>query len=258
MTYVDVGLTNDVGTITLHDPATRNALGTHMVEAIIHALDDLLARNARVVVLRADGMGVWSSGHNINELPEGRRDPLAYDDPLECCLRAVRSTRLPVIAMVHGSVWGGAVDLVMSCDLVIADETATFAITPANLGLPYNITGLLHFLGRLPPNVVKEMFFTAAPVDAQQAERWLLINHLVPSATLERKTFEIAETIAAKAPLAIATVKEQLRVLCDYQPIAAQVFERVQGLRRQTYDSDDYTEGITAFREKRRPVFHGR
>ena len=64
--------------------------------------------------------------------------------------------------MVHGSVWGGAFDLVLSCDLVVADETATFAITAANLGLPYNITGLLHCLGRLPINLVKEMFFTAA------------------------------------------------------------------------------------------------
>src|SRR5581483_8656429 len=135
----------------------------------------------------------------IDELPRGRRDPLAYDDPLEVCLRAVRSVPFPVIAMVHGSVWGGAVDLVLSCDTVIADETATSAITPANLGLPYNTTGLLHFLGRLPLNVVKEMFFTASPVDAWQAERWLIINHLVPAADLDEVTRELATTIASKA-----------------------------------------------------------
>jgi methylmalonyl-CoA decarboxylase len=87
--------------------------------------------------------------------------------------------------MVHGSVWGGAFDMVLSCDIVIADETASFAITPVNLGLPYNTTGLLHFIGRLRLNVVKELFFTAAPADAKKALEWGVINHLAPSAQLE-------------------------------------------------------------------------
>ena len=98
--------------------------------------------------------------------------------------------------MVHGTVWGGALDLVLSCDLVTADETASFAITAANLGLPYNTTGLLHFVGRLPINLIKEMFFTAAPVDAQKAREWLLVNYLVGSAELETFTLGLAETMA--------------------------------------------------------------
>ncbi len=159
--------------------------------------------------------------------------------------------------MVHGTVWGGALDLVFSCDLVTADDTASFAITPANLGLPYNTTGLLHFVGRLPINLIKEMFFTAAPLNAREAKELMVINHLVPAAELEAMTFELAETMAAKSPMAMAVIKEQLRVLTDYQPIAAQVYERLQGLRRQAYDSSDYLEGLTAFAEKRKPVFRG-
>lgn len=249
----------NVGVITLQDAARCNALGRRMTQGVIAALDSFVDRDVRVAVLRAaPDMPVWSSGHDINELPRGRRDPLAYDDPLEVCLRTVRSVPFPVIAMVHGSVWGGAFDLVLSCDIVIADETATFAITPANLGVPYNTTGLLHFLGRLPGNLVKEMFFTAEPIDARQAERWLVINHLVSVDVLERVTMDLAATMAAKAPLAIATVKEQLRVLSDYQPIGAQVYERIQGLRRRAYDSDDYAEGLTAFDQRRAPVFRGR
>jgi methylmalonyl-CoA decarboxylase len=247
-----------VGVITLDDPQKRNAIGARLAAGVIAALASMQAQQVRAVVLRAaPGLSVWSAGHDISELPQGHRDPLGYNDHLEGLLRAIRTFPAPVIAMVHGTVWGGALDLVLSSDLVTADETASFAITAANLGLPYNTTGLLHFLGRLPMNLVKEMFFTAAPVDAQKAREWLLINHLVDSADLEAFTFDMAATIATKSPMAMAVIKEQLRVLSDYQPIAAQVYERIQGLRREAYDSSDYLEGLRAFAEKRPPVFHG-
>ena len=247
-----------VGIITLTDRKKRNAIGAEMASQVIAALERLRARQIRAIVLRAaPGMDVWSAGHDMGELPPGQRDPLGYDDPLEELIRAVRTFPAPVVAMVRGTVWGGALDLVLSCDLAVADETASFAITPANLGLPYNMTGLLHFQGRLPINVIKEMFFTAAPIDARKAREWLLINHLVPWDRLETFTLELAATMATKLPLAIAVIKEQLRVLSDYQPIAAQVYERVQGLRRRAYDSSDYLEGLEAFARKRQPIFRG-
>jgi methylmalonyl-CoA decarboxylase len=255
---VQTDVIGQVGIITLGDRDKRNAIGAEMAGRVVAALESLRARQVRAIVLRAaPGMNVWSAGHDIGELPAGQRDPLGYDDPLEKLIRAVRTFPTPVVAMVHGTVWGGALDLVLSCDLAVADETASFAITPANLGLPYNMTGLLHFHGRLPINVIKEMFFTAAPIDARKASQWLLINHLVPWDRLEPFTLELAATMATKSPLAIAVIKEQLRVLSDYQPIAAQVYERVQGLRRQAYDSSDYLEGLEAFAQKRQPIFRG-
>src|SRR5262245_24290894 len=246
-----------VGTITMNHPAKRNALSRALVEEIIAALDEFEKSRTRVVVLRAAAdVKVWSAGHDVDELPQAE-DPLSYCDPLERLLRAVAAFPGPVVAMVHGSVWGGATDLVLSCDLIIGDATCSFAITPANLGLAYNTVGLLHFLRRLPLNLVKEMFFTAAPVKAEDASKWGILNHLVPAADLERFTYDLVRLMCGKAPLVLAAVKEQLRLLAQAAPLTPDVFERIAELRQRVYQSEDYREGIRAFHEKRTPVFTG-
>jgi methylmalonyl-CoA decarboxylase len=250
--------TDLVGTMILNHPAKRNALSRALVEEMITALADFQKSGLRVVVIRAaTDAAVWSAGHDIDELPRGE-DPLQYSDPLERLLRAIADFPGPVLAMVHGSVWGGATDLVLSCDLVIGDETSSFAITPANLGLAFNTAGLLHFLRRLPLNLVKEMFFTAAPVKAEAAATWGILNHLVPADQLEPFTYELAHVMTSKAPLVLAVIKEQLRLLAQAAPLSPDVFERVQDLRQRVYQSADYLEGINAFHEKRKPVFTGK
>lgn len=256
--YITSGVADGIGTITLCHAAKRNALSHGMMDAISAALAEFQKQSVRVAIIQAEaGAKVWSAGHDIGELPVGGLDPLRYADPLEHTLRAIRRFPGPVIAKVQGSVWGGAFDLVLSCDLVVADPSATFAITPVNLGVPYNTTGLLHFMGRLRLNVIKELFFTAAPAAAEQALEWGIINWLVPAGEIDRFTDDLARRMAAKAPLAMAVIKEQLRVLSDEVPFAAQTFERLQDMRRLVYDSADFREGIRAFQEKRPPRFTG-
>jgi methylmalonyl-CoA decarboxylase len=258
MALIQTRIADAIGTITLDNPAKRNALSEALIGEIVAALADFRERKARAVVLRAQpGVSVWSAGHDVGELPEGGRDPLGWDDPLRNLIREIELSPAPVIAMVDGGVWGGACETVFACDLIVATPLSTFAVTPAKLGVPYNVSGMLTFLNATSIRIVKEMAFTALPVGAERAERLGMINYVVPAAELEAFTYEFAARIARNAPLSIAVMKEQLRILAGAHPMSPQGFERVQGLRRVVYDSRDYKEGIRAFKEKRRPEFTG-
>lgn len=258
MSIIVTNFENQIATITLNNPEMRNSLSSVMLEEMIAAIDQFSHLKARVLIIRASaGSKVWSSGFNIQELPEPGRDPLSYNDPLECLLRAIARSPAPVIAMIEGSVWGGACDLSFVCDIAIGCPSASFAITPAKIGVPYNVSGVMHFVNIVGPRIAREMFYTAQPINAERALQVGILNHLVPTEELESFTYGMAEVIANNAPLANQAMKQQLRTLADSHPFSPEMFEYLQGLRRMVYDSQDYLEGKKAFFEKRKPVFKG-
>jgi methylmalonyl-CoA decarboxylase len=149
----------------------RNAFSAALVEDFVKALDAFAEQRVRAVVLRArPGVKIWSAGHDVDELPEGRRDPLGWYDPLRRLVRTIENHPAPVIAMIEGGVWGGACEAAMACDIIVAAPNATFALTPAKLGVPYNVSGMLTFLNAAPLRLIKEMAFTAKPISAARGE----------------------------------------------------------------------------------------
>lgn len=247
-----------IGTITLNRPDKRNALCEEMVNAFAAALASFAATEVRCVVLRAPpGSKVWSAGHDIDELPAAGLDPLGWRDPLRKLVRDIETFPAPIIAMVEGSVWGGACETVFACDLIVAAADAVFAATPAKHSVPYNVTGLLTFLNAAHLRLSKEMLFTAEPIPAARLCSLGIINHVVATSALESFTYAMAQKIAGNAPLSISVMKEQLRILAGAHPMSPEDFERIQGLRRVVYNSHDYAEGLRAFKEKRKPVFRG-
>lgn len=258
MALVEVSIHEFVGTLTLNDPAKRNALSSHLIDELVSAMDLLRDGAVRVAILRAaPGAKTWSAGHDVRELPTNGRDPLTYNDPLRQAIRVIQRFPAPVIALVEGGVWGGACEVVMSCDMVMAADTATFALTPAKLGVPYNIGGTLNLMQSVSLPVIKELLFRAKPISAARACDIGIVNRVVPAADLDSTVAEIAADVLRNSPLVIALLKEQLQVLAAASPLSPGTFERIQSMRREIYDSEDYQEGIRSFFEKRAPKFSG-
>ena len=242
--------------VTMCNSDRRNALSHAMAEEMSQALE---SAQCRVLVLRAEaGVSTWSAGHDIDDLPTDGQDPLSWTSPIEHLVRAVRAAAFPVIAAVQGGAWGAACNLAFACDLIVAQQDATFAITPARLGVPYHTDGVAQFLGAVPLNVAKEMFFTAQPLRADSPHLTGTINRIsADSEGFEAAWRALAERIASLAPLSIRAIKAEMNALTDARPLESGTFERLTSLRRAAWASEDFSEGLTAFRERRDPRFAG-
>lgn len=244
---------------TMANGARRNAMGSQMLAELSAVLDHAEAEGCRALIFRAEaGVTTWSAGYDIAELPVDGSDPLTWSNPLEGFLHQLRQAPFPVIAAVEGGVWGGACEFVFTCDLIVAVRTATFAITPARLGVPYNTAGVAHLISTLPLNIAKELFFTAEPIGAEAAAAFGVVSRLsADEAELTATATQLGLRIASLAPLAIRAIKGEMVALTDARSLTSDDFERLTSLRRAAWRSEDYQEGIRAFAERRTPRFRG-
>ena len=247
--------------IEMAHPERLNCLSEELCNMLKEMIIKAYKSECVGIVLKAQcSHSVWSAGHDIRELPTDGTDPLAYDVPMEKLLHVVQDVPIPVIAYVEGTVWGGACDLCLSCDMIIAVDTSTFAITPAKIGIPYNASGILHFINQLGINKAREMFFTGNAITAPDALNVGLLNHIAPidelPALLEEK---VLAPLRRNSILSISAIKRQFRLLSRASAnISSENFERINAWREKVYMSHDYKEGIQSFIEKRPPVYTGK
>jgi methylmalonyl-CoA decarboxylase len=247
-----------IGIITLNDPHKANCLSETLINLVLDALKSFQEQKLRAVVIRAyPGAKIFSAGHDLREIHADGSEPLGYNDLFEQLLRAVIKNPVPVIGMIEGSVWGGACDLAATFDILVGTPTSTFAITPAKLGIAYNIAGLNHFMGVLPAHVFREMLFTANPLSAEEAYRLGFLNHLVEAGKVEETAMEIALTIASRAPLDTRLLRMEMQKLTSGTSLKPDDYEEIQGIRKTVYKSKDFKEGVEAFFQKRTPEFKG-
>ena len=258
---ISITINDRIAILTMQNAEHFNCLSEQMCAELVSAIDEAYQAECVGIVIKAEcRRGVWSAGHDIHELPLDGTDPLAYEVPMERLLRKVQDIPIPVIACANGTVWGGACDLCLSCDMIVASDTATFAITPAKIGIPYNASGIMHFINQLGINKAREMFFTANAITAQDALNVGLINHIAPEAELDQLLEEkFLIPLRRNSVLSISAIKRQFRILSRAaSTMSSESFERINAYRTKVYRGEDYKEGITSFFEKRAPQYKGK
>jgi enoyl-CoA hydratase len=248
-----------VGFVTFNNPERLNAVSLDMWEATKRILDDFAADNdIRVVVLTGAGGKAFVSGADISKFESERANleaSRAYGVKSEAAYASIYEFPKPTIAMIRGYCIGGGLGLATCCDLRIATDNSRFAVPAAKLGIGYGYVGLRRLVDIVGPAFAKEIFYTARQFDAQEALAMGLINRAVPSDQLETAVKTITDLICANAPLTIKAVKYTVgEILKDEgKRNVVGTVEMVEAC----FTSNDFTEGRTAFMEKRKPVFTG-
>lgn len=248
-----------IGWLVFDHPERRNAISVEMWRQIPELAQELAGDpNVRVVVMRGEGEDAFVSGADISEFSTHRTGEAtqAYDADNARAFAALANLPLPVIAMIHGACVGGGVAIAVSADLRFAASDAFFAIPAARLGLGYHMAGIEALARIVGLSSAKEIFFTARRYGADESLRMGLLNGVVEPSDLESHVRETAERIAANAPLTVGSVKLIANQLA--RPESLRDLEAVAASIRACFESEDYREGVRAFKEKRPPRFEGR
>ncbi len=251
-----------VGHITLNRPSHLNAFNLRLAEQFLAVLD-AYAEDGDVRAIVINGAGrAFSAGGDVKEMlsdvTEGKDRGAYFHAPLSAfhkLVRTVRSIPRPVLASVHGFAAGFAFNLMLSCDLVIAEEGARFAQSFVNVGLSPDGGGT-YILPRILGHArACELVMLPTEIDARKALEWGLVNWVVPKKELDNETDRIARMLASGPTQAIGRAKSLMNN-ADARPLALQM-EDERNAQVDNARGRDFEEGLRAFSEKRKPGFGG-
>lgn len=257
MSYENVIVEKDgaIAVVTLNRPQALNALSYGLVKDLSLAMQEL-DRDIEVrVIIVTGGEKVFAAGADIKEMAdrgpfdERIQERLAYRD-------RINKISKPVIAAVSGFALGGGCELAMSCDIIIASETARFGQPETNLGIIPGSGGTQRLTQVLGKHRAMELVLTGDMLSATDAERLGLVNRIVPAELLLEEAKNVARKIAAKPVLATKAAKEAVLKSANLPLDEGLEFERKSFYL--LFASEDRTEGMKAFLEKRKPVFTGK
>jgi enoyl-CoA hydratase/carnithine racemase len=247
-----------VATITLDDPATRNALTDQLLDELIGRLEQVRADDAvRVVVLASSNDRVFSSGGNLKAFADDTPTVQKYAglDRFPRVYRLLGQLGRPSICAAGGDVLAGAFGLALACDLIVAREGVRFGCPEINVGVfPFMISALIY--RSVPRSKANELMMTGQLISAAEAERLHVVNAVVPGDQFAAEVDRWAGLVASRSPLLMRMGKNALDATRD-QPLD-EALAYLQAQLALAFATEDVKEGVAAFLAKREPRWSGR
>ena len=247
----------DIAWLTLNRPKAYNALSSDLMSELISSLNSIAnERDIKVVVIKGAGKG-FCAGHDLQEMKVNNNETFLENFFAQCCvlMQAIVNLPQPVIAQVHGTAAAAGCQLVASCDLAFADDNATFATPGVNIGL-FCSTPMVAVSRKINRKKMMEMLLLGDKIDSKTAVEHGLINRRVPGKFLNEAVSEVANKIASKSPLTLKIGKEAFYKQLE-MPLS-EAYEYTSKVMIQNMQARDAEEGISAFIEKRLPVWTGK
>jgi len=245
-----------VRVLTLNRPATRNAIDLELRVVLAEAIEDAMADDAvRVIVLTGAG-GTFCSGGDITTMRRQGADAIrARTEAVQRVIRAIWYGGKPVLAAVEGYAVGAGAALALACDRVVAAADATFAMSFTGVGIAGDMGIFASLPARAGVGVARQLMLMPRRLTGAEALELGLADAVAEPGRALAGALADAAAIAAGPPLALAGIKA---MLARWPADPDEVLEREVDLQAKLMDTDDFEEGIAAFRERRKPAFRGR
>jgi enoyl-CoA hydratase len=244
-----------VEVLTINRPEARNAINGAVSRAFSSIMDELVDDDdCLVVVLTGSGDKAFSAGMDLKAFAGGEAGDIMGARGGFGGLTQ-RSFPKPMIAAVNGAALAGGLEIMLSCDLVVAADHAVFGIPEVTRGLMAGAGGLIRLPKRIPLAIALELAMTGEPIDATRAQELGLVNRVVPAASVLSEALVLAERIAANAPLAVRYSKSVMMEAAEVPE--SEGWKLNQDAVSVVFTSADALEGSVAFAEKREPRWQG-